>query len=252
MSLINEALKKAQRQRTDQPDSPAGSAVVTGTATTPPDAAASEMPVRRGRSSRSGAPVVLLGAGGAVLVVISVVVTVFLLNRPAPRPAGASPRSPGVNEVASSPAPVASLPEIKAPVIPRLEPATTPVETAPAPSASPANTAAVTATANPAPEPATATATESASTAAPVASAAAAPATPRTDGKTDPRISAFVDAIRVAGIRSSGNESRVLMNEKVYRVNDLVERTLAIRLTKVEADTLTFTDANGIVYVKSF
>jgi len=42
------------------------------------------------------------------------------------------------------------------------------------------------------------------------------------------------------------------MNEKVYRVNDLVERTLAIRLTKVEADTLTFTDANGIVYVKSF
>ncbi len=247
MSLINEALKKAQRQRTDQPDSPAGSAIVPDAATLPPDATVSEMPVRRGRSSRSGAPVILLGAGGAVLVVVSVVLTVFLLNRPPPTPAGGPARAAGVNDVASSAPPVTSLPEIKAPVIPRVEPAAS--ETALAPSASVATTAAVTATSTPAPEPGAATATEAAST---VASAAPAPAAPRTDGKTDPRISAFVDAIRVAGIRSSGNESRVLMNEKVYRVNDLVERPLAIRLTKVEADTLTFTDANGIVYVKTF
>ncbi len=251
MSLINEALKKAQRQRTDSPDSPVVSAVVSGTATTPPDAAAVEMPARRGRSSRSGAPVILLGAGGAVLVVVSVVATVFLLNRPAPAPAGTAVRSAGVSDVASSPPPVASVPEIKAPIISRIEPVPPPIATAPTPSAPLSNTAAITAAATSAPEPVAATATEPASTAASVASVAA-PATPRTDGKTDPRISAFVDAIRVAGIRSSGNESRVLMNDKVYRVNDIVERPLAIRLTKVEADTLTFTDANGIVYVKSF
>ena len=54
------------------------------------------------------------------------------------------------------------------------------------------------------------------------------------------------------GIRSSGNESRVLMNDRVYRVNDIVERSLSLRLTKVEADHLTFTDADGIPYVKYF
>src|SRR5690606_23091467 len=35
----------------------------------------------------------------------------------------------------------------------------------------------------------------------------------------DERVTAFVESIRVMGIRSSGTESRVLMNERVYRVN---------------------------------
>jgi hypothetical protein len=42
------------------------------------------------------------------------------------------------------------------------------------------------------------------------------------------------------------------MNDRVYRVNDTVERTLGVKLTKVEADQLTFADDNGLVYVKSF
>ena len=54
------------------------------------------------------------------------------------------------------------------------------------------------------------------------------------------------------GIRSSGNESKVLMNDRVYRVNDIVDRNLGVKLTKVAPDSLTFTDANGATYVKYF
>ena len=42
------------------------------------------------------------------------------------------------------------------------------------------------------------------------------------------------------------------MNDRVYRVNDVVDRTLGVRLTKVSTDSLTFTDANGVTYVKYF
>ena len=42
------------------------------------------------------------------------------------------------------------------------------------------------------------------------------------------------------------------MNDRVYRVNEIVERTLGVRLTKVAVESLTFTDANGVDYVKFF
>jgi ribosome-associated protein YbcJ (S4-like RNA binding protein) len=58
--------------------------------------------------------------------------------------------------------------------------------------------------------------------------------------------------LKVTGIRSSGTDSKVLMNDRVFRVNDVVDRSLGVRLTKVSSDSLTFTDANGAVYVKYF
>ena len=63
---------------------------------------------------------------------------------------------------------------------------------------------------------------------------------------------AYIDALRITGIRAVGSESRVIMNDRVYRINDIVERSLSLRLTKVDADHLTFTDANGANYVKYF
>ena len=77
---------------------------------------------------------------------------------------------------------------------------------------------------------------------------AAAPTPPT----SDPRAHAFIDAVKVKGILPSGTDSRVLMNDRVFRVNDIVERNLGIRLTKVESNALTFTDSNGAVYVKNF
>ena len=66
------------------------------------------------------------------------------------------------------------------------------------------------------------------------------------------RIATFVESIRISGLRSMGSESRVLINDRVYRVNDTVERTLGVRLVKVEPNALTFVDAQGVQYVKHF
>jgi hypothetical protein len=41
------------------------------------------------------------------------------------------------------------------------------------------------------------------------------------------------------------------MNDHVYRVNDYVERTLGLKLTKIQEDMLTFADENGFEYTKS-
>ena len=40
------------------------------------------------------------------------------------------------------------------------------------------------------------------------------------------------------------------MNERVYRVNDVVERTMSVRLVKAAPDSLTFADPRGVIYVK--
>jgi hypothetical protein len=78
------------------------------------------------------------------------------------------------------------------------------------------------------------------------------PASPPAPPVRDERVAAFVEAVRVTGIRSSGNESRVLMNDRVYRVNDVVDRTLGVRLVKVATDSLTFADPKGMEYIKNF
>jgi hypothetical protein len=38
----------------------------------------------------------------------------------------------------------------------------------------------------------------------------------------------------------------------VYRVNDMLDRTLGIRLVKVDPDHLTLVDSEGATYIKNF
>jgi hypothetical protein len=44
----------------------------------------------------------------------------------------------------------------------------------------------------------------------------------------------------------------VLMNERVFRLNDTVDRELGLRLTGVQPDLLIFTDATGATYEKLY
>ena len=208
MSLINEALKKAQRQRSDVPS---GGMSSTGGFD------------QRGPRPMKTQSVVLLVAGAAVLVVFSVVITVYLVNR--------TPGTASTLPVATTTAPVtpavdlnAPPPVIVAPVI-SIPPPASKVE------AAPVETPAAEVVA-----------------AAPVAIPPIAPAA----RQPELHIQLFVDAIRVMGVRSSGGESKVLMNDRVYRVNDIVDRALVLKLVKVEPELLTFTDPNGMVYTKSF
>lgn len=223
MSLINEALKKAQRQR-NQPgalDAESGSS--------------SAHPVAKRGAPLRAQTVLILFAASAALIVVSVVLTVYLVNRPTPAPtAPAHPRTvapPPAN--LDTPSPVIVAPPLAPP---------------PAPAA-----AAVTAVSTSAP---TSAAADTPATASPAHSTSAVPPSPApapASAVVDVAAAQnFVDAIRVTGIRSSGNESKVLMNDRVYRVNDIVERTLGLKLIKVSSDALTFADPNGATYVKNF
>ncbi len=231
MSLINDALKKAQRVRNEEPVDVAE----------PVAAGATNRIAKRG-SAHSANTTILLGSGALVLVVLSVVVTVYLVNR-APEPA-AKPASSTVAVASGKPSGSETLPAAVAPkldlpgtVVPNEKFATGPIA-----SATPASTA---------------SATEAYPLSAPAAPIivptpvvpAPPPAAP---AKADERVMIFVESIKVAGVRSSGNESRVLMNERVYRVNDVVERNLGLKLVAVAAGALTFSDPSGATYVKNF
>ncbi len=255
MSLINEALKKAQRERHDAPAPASFREIPTPVAAAPQPPAAPRQPARRG-----GPPLALI-AGGVLLVTVSIGATLLILRKPAPSaPAVAHPPSPA----AAAPAPVVeSTPKATPTATPPPAPAATtpvpptivtpapvviepvvPAVSAPAapivslPVAKPAANAAEPA---PAPQP-----TAKPAFAIPVITVAPAPPKP------DERIATFVDAVRVAMVRSTENGGRVLMNDRVYRVNDTVDRTLGLKLTKIGNNTLTFTDANGATYEKNF
>ena len=230
MSIINDALKKAQHQRTggpmDAPPMPGGGSGARG-----------------GQGMPTGM-LVLLVAGAAVVVVISVVATVYFVNRgPAPKVAVASPV---VTPAAQAPTTTAPAPA----TAPATLPAASPITSAP----SPIMIAPVIVNAPPPPvelppapppqvaeEPAAATA------------AAATPAPePMVEGSLADRINTYVDKVRVTGIRTSESGSKVLMNDHVYRINDIVDRKLGLRLVKIASDSLTFADASGATYVKNF
>ncbi|HVU34414.1 MAG TPA: hypothetical protein VHE61_13345 [Opitutaceae bacterium] len=215
MSLINEALKKAQRVRGD-PDASANVA---------PGA-----PIARREQPRNAQTTLLIAAGAILLAVLSAVVTAFWISRP---PARSSPPSA---PVASTASPVVAVPSSNGNA---------------APAHSGESSAVVALRGSPPAKPSRPTPVVAAPAPSPSASPIAR-AEPPPPPKSNDRVHQFIDALRVTGIRSSGSDSRVLMNDRVYRVNDVVDRPLGIRLTKVSPDSLTFTDANGATYVKYF
>lgn len=269
MSLINEALKKAQRLRLEQQ---AGAAA---------DAPAGEIR-KRARPMRAQT-LVLLIAGASVLVVFSVVITVYLLNSEDEAPAfsptvivAPPPSAPLVDAAAPSPV-------IVAPVIPnsttaaetplQIEPAaatnasptivvpdTVPDAPAPAPNVAPVASASESASSTAATASTTSPASPSAVAPSPAASqplptpaaAKLAAAVEAIAPDPDVRAQQFIDTLRVTGIRASGDDSKVLMNDRVYRVNDIVDRTLGLKLIKVAPDSLIFSDPTGATYTKIF
>ncbi|MEO7414704.1 MAG: hypothetical protein ABIZ81_15250 [Opitutaceae bacterium] len=231
MSLINDALKKAQRQRTNNPFG-----------INPP------MPGGGGRvAKRSGMPpqtIILIVAGCAVLVVLSALGAVFFVN---------GKRTPATNSSTFAAAPAATVetanPKTEFPTL-AIAPLTVPTRIEPVP----ADNASVAPTPVPTeikPEPLAAASVASTKAAAPEPKVAAVKAATVPAGP-DERVHAFLDALRITGVRTSGASSRVLLNEKVYRLNETVDRNLSLKLTAVETDFLKFTDANGIEYQKSF
>ncbi len=280
MSLINEALKKAQRQRNLE---------ATPVASAPSGIAAAAVTTHvRAASHRSSNAPLWFGLGLLLLgAVVTAVVILFVLN-PSPSPASNTAAvQPAVSVAASTPKPVVAaptlapeaplptitVPSMSAPVVASPPQAHTPVPApspAPAVVTTPAPAAPVTPAPAPIPAPAAGTtppppvpvaaATPEPTRPAPVTVAAVPPAprpaTPAPVAVTpvtitqEAKVYAVIDKLRITGVRGTGNEARVLMNEKVYRINDLVDRELGLRLVEVTSSQLGFVDATGQRYKK--
>jgi hypothetical protein len=70
------------------------------------------------------------------------------------------------------------------------------------------------------------------------------PATPA----PDPRVTAFLDTLRVTAILPSPTAPKVIMNGEVYRLNDLVDRATGLRIINITSSILTFKDHTGFEY----
>jgi hypothetical protein len=230
MSLINDALKKAARQRAEEQAD-----------VVPP------MPGGGRRVSRHGAPMgaqtkVLIGVAALALIVVSAVITgVFMTGKPEAKPAAAGVPASPTSQQAPAPRIVVQAPVIAVSV---------PREKAPAAIAAPVAVPTPTAVPSPTPTP-VAVVQAQAPAPAPVAQGAPAPAAAATQGHADV-IQGVIDAYHISGVRMAGAGSKALVDGRVYKLNDIVDKTLGLRLVKVDDDHLTFTDRDGNTFVKSF
>lgn len=68
----------------------------------------------------------------------------------------------------------------------------------------------------------------------------------------NPAVLAYLETAKVTGVRASATDPKVLMNNRVYRLEDVVDRDLQLRITGIDSRELQFTDARGFVYTKRF
>lgn len=253
MSLINDALKKAQRQRAgDTPPSSLSS---------PPLPGGSPAPIRSVQKNDSSPTLLLVGGGVTVGLLLGVGAFWFLRGSGEKNAAPVTPPSATVTAVsapkdtpsdATRQTPAATSAQIAEPT------ATVLVPRAAEPAAPTANTPAATtpvaASANSSEAaPKAPLAVETPPAATPSVTSVAPAAKPTTPGEPSEQMVKAIESFRIMGIRAAGGaDAKVLMNDRVYRIGDLVDRALGIRLTAATANSLTFQDAGGATYTRNF
>lgn len=70
--------------------------------------------------------------------------------------------------------------------------------------------------------------------------------------RPDPDVLAYVNTLKVRGIRVTNGESKVLMNNKVYKTGEIVNYDLNVKLSEVTGEELIFEDIQGNTYVARF
>jgi len=245
MSLINEALKKAQNQRTVEltaAPSPASTSATTGAQ---PQVRITKRPPPLSARSLIG----LIGGGLFGLLAVGVV-SFFYFSAPANPPA-TPPAAVVAKPPASTPGPAPAPGAISPPAaLSNASPGAGPSQAAPITPAVPTVTPQQMVTVSLPPIPG----------AAPTGVPPAASATPPRPASppatvvptTNPKISDFVDALRISVVRLTPTDPKVVLNGQVFRINDVVDRSLTVRLIKIEAARLVFGDANGFEYVKAY
>ena len=266
MSLINDALKKAQKQRT-------GEAPVLHSM--PSVGGQSPQQISRGTKSSGGPSPLLIGGIASGVALVLAVGGYFMLREspkgggPASPPAVSAPvgsplvggpsstpaQQPTTNNAQpATPAPATSTPSAPAftlktePVAKVETPVSKPEPILPkteVPKASDQNTQVSPSAVGPAKAEGFRSQV-SESRAAP----ASEPAKPAL--KLEPRAIQYIEALKVAGIRASATDAKVLMNDRVYRIGSLVEAEMGLKLVDITANSLTFEDERGGRYTRTF
>jgi hypothetical protein len=236
MSLINEALKKAQRTRDP---SPPREPVSSGA-----EFLGERVPRRgRGMEPKTTLLIVLATVGACSLAGAAA----YLLLADKSNPIVPAPTT--AMATLSVATPPASDPVEEPTVSLRLAPVLTPAPAVAPAVASPVTPAPVAAAPTVTPAPESAPATVMAAPPAPaVVERRPVPSVPT----LNPEVVEFLDRLRIAGVRPSATDPKVLMNDRVYRQQDIVNRDLGLRITGITESKLTFVDESGYVYTRPF
>ncbi|WP_438483644.1 hypothetical protein [Oleiharenicola lentus] len=224
MSLINEALKKAQRQRSGEN--------VTPSATAGANNEPAVRIIRREKPVGFNSFVIrlALGLGVLALVVIGGVFTVRFFTETAPEKSITSAATTPIKP--TEPLAAKAEDSFKVPVV-------TPASSASA-QAEPATNSASTLTPS------------AATTILPVEIKLPPPPTPVGPARMDTKTIAVIEGLRIAGIRASASDSKVLMNDRVYRAGDTIDHELGLKLVEIAPSALTFQKENGSRYTRNF
>ncbi len=63
---------------------------------------------------------------------------------------------------------------------------------------------------------------------------------------------AYVDQLQIRGIRISGNNSKLLMGNKVYSINSIINKELKLKIKAIKTRELILIDDAGYTYTKQF
>jgi len=240
MSLINQALRKAQNDRTPRRMSDPGSAPATST----------------GSPSLSGAkPMLFIGLLIAVAVLIGLVgglsVVLFKGDDSPPvasQTAGASQEtSAQAGSTASTPEKSATAPEVINPAVPSTEtaPTVSPMERE--------SSSAVVEELRKAREAAEAKAAAEAEAAlaeAKAAEEAAEEAAARAAAEPSQEIIDWLARAQISGVKLSGTNSKVILNGESYAVGEFVNFALGLKVMVIQEKRILFVDENGKKYMK--
>jgi hypothetical protein len=235
VSLINDALKKAQKQRTGEAPTLASMPGIGGES--------AQRIAKRAKPAGFNTLMVRAGVGAGVAAVLAMAGWLLLRGKPEtgnlkPELSSAATQPSNVGPSAATPAPAST--QVSE------QPPTFTLKTDPI---------------VPKPE-AVAQKTEDRGqkTAAQVSASAQQPTTnnqqpvppPKPAPKLEPKAIQFIENLKVAGIRASASDAKVLMNDRVYRIGGTVEAEMGLKLVDITANSLTFEDEHGGRYTRTF
>lgn len=81
---------------------------------------------------------------------------------------------------------------------------------------------------------------------------AASPSSVQSVPKPDKQVMAYIRMLNVNVVRMAGKDSKVFMNNRVFRLNSTVNSELKIKILKINPKQIVFIDNAGIKYIKRF